>query len=108
MVNGQELFIADSGNHRIQVLNMTSGNYLRQYGSLLHWPYASVTHGNDLIVCDVGKPGLIVFDVMTGSVERIVGHPSSLFSFAPVDVTINCKNELFVCDDDQHCVHVFQ
>ena len=117
-IDQQELFIADYGNHRIQTLDLTSGKFLRQYGTgqqgaaagELNRPNAVFVHGVEVVVCDTGNCRLVVFDRDGGQMLRSFGSKgSSLSQFnTPTAVVINNKNEIFVSDLRNHRVMVFE
>ena len=106
-IDSNEIYVADSSNDRIQVLDIRSGKHVRQYDKQLRRPRSSVLHGSDLIVCDTDNHRLVVFDRDSGVAERM--SEKIPFARAPYfsDVSINDRNELFVSDSDQGRIQVF-
>ncbi len=115
--SSNELWLADSSNHRVLVLDVTSGLFLRQYGGwaktereCMQNPQAVVVHGEEVIVCDSSKHRLVVFDRSSCQMLRdIGGETNTLTGFSdPYDLAVSCKNQLFVSDTSNDRVLVFE
>ncbi len=105
---GNELFIADSANYRIQVLDLASGIFTRRYGDnqqgevdRLGDVCGVVVHGEQVIVGDCSNSRVVVFD--RASAQILVESPYDLsrrmggFSH-PRHLAVNTRNHLFVSD----------
>ncbi len=114
------LFITDTDNHRILVLDLASGRIKQHYGGRiqsLYYPRAVVTHGDMVIVADSHNDRLVIFDRITTQMLRRVGPKKSSRSSPPLhfynfnmpsDVAVNSNNQLFVCDTGHDRVLMFE
>ncbi len=101
----KELLVADPGNDHVVALDIVSGQFLRQYQlGQDDGPQAVVVHGEEVIVSCRYSNRLVVFDHTTARTLRVV--PSGKASLC--DLVISCLNELFVCDELNHRVLIFQ
>ena len=114
-VDENELFVADCYNNRIQVLDVKSNMFLRQYNgtdqvdNLLLQPYSMLPYGHEVIVCDTSNSRLVIFDRMHGTVQRSIREECTAYGqFVPTDITKNARDEFFVCDYHHHRILVFQ
>lgn len=113
-VNSPFLYVADTGNRRIQVLNATTGSYLNQWGpepgpggttvSRYVTPIGiSVAPGGDLLVTDsnahwvqrVAQFGYA--QVAAWGTKGLAGSVEGSFT-APLDATVSGSGTLFVAD----------
>ncbi len=110
----KEVFIADWGNSRIQVLDFLSGQALKEYegstedgGKLLN-PRGVVVHGEQVIVCDC-LWGIVIFDRTSCRISlKMQINPFSADSHGPRPLAINSVGQLFVPDTDNHRIVVFE
>ncbi len=115
-----ELFLADSSNAHIKVLDLISGKFLRQYGNFsesrpspyrVFWPRACVAHGEEVIVCDHHNHRLVVFNRLSCQMVPVIQEKVGgviLKSLVPSDIAVNCRDELFVCDHGNSKVWIFR
>ena len=99
-VDQNQLLFADKDHDCIQVLNLTTGEYLQQYDIGLRSPSSMAVHGDEVIICDQGNGRLVVFDRHTCKLKRRFGSTGSekgQFG-CPYDLAMSAKNELFVLD----------
>ncbi len=107
----KELWLADPGKYRILVLDVMSGNVLRQYDEKILCPEAVVCHGDEVIVSDFNQNRLVVFERSTSRMLRCISMLCSLKNGQfrnPSDLAISLRNELFVCDSGNCRVLIFQ
>ena len=116
---GPQLLVSDSWNHRIQVHDALTGNYIRTIGNgqgnalgqlnnprglaLLSVPNSDITW---LIVCDLSNNRLQVFDVQSGNAIKTIGN-----NISPRGVAVltppNSPPLIFAADLSSHRVRVF-
>lgn len=106
-----QLYVADSCNHRIQVFN-ADGKHIRNYGQAgagpqdLSYPYDICADRAGLqFVCEFGNSRIHVFDAAGRSVETI-GAPGSVpgkFN-NPWSIALDSKGNLYVADSGNHRV----
>jgi hypothetical protein len=112
-LSNNELFIADSQNHRICVISADKGELLRQWGSkgegpnqfLL--PFACIVYRNAVFVADCWNSRVQVFDTSGSFVASFGGYGSApgLLGF-PMGLCID-QDELFVAENGTHRISVF-
>jgi len=108
------LLVCDSANHRVQVLDMHGFKPIREFGSYglgdgqFDSPLAAtITCTGDILISD-GNNRIQVFDG-NGSFQRafgVRGKKDGFFHY-PVGIAVNDENALFVCDQGNHRVQVF-
>jgi len=107
--NDNNLYVADSSNHRVQKFDI-SGNYLMQFKghipgeSQLQYPYGVAVHNDWVYVVDRDSHRIMVFQVTSGRFSFSFGADKLS---RPYDVEVNVNNQLYVIDNDQHCVKMF-
>ncbi len=110
-----ELFIASSDKNRVEVLDITSGQCLREYGAPLQSPMnreeldcprGVVAHGDEVIVSDTSNHRVVVFDRSSCRMLRSIGVQDG-FHY-PFGLALNGHNQLFVCDTGNHRVLLFE
>ncbi len=112
-----EIYVTDSRNHHIQVLDIASSRFLRDYrAEKLFHPHAVVVHGEDVIVSELMNSRLVVLDRQTGQQGRVLGpkfgcpwNPSTFTELCrPSSLAINAQNQLFLCDTGNRRVLKFE
>ncbi len=106
-IDEDEIFIADTGNNRVQVLSLSSGKYLRQY-SQLSLPEAVIVHQDEVIVCDTDRNSLVIFDRTSSLPKWSISNVDVPLLQRPCALAINTRQELLVCNAGSHCVLVFE
>ena len=110
--NGEELFVADAYNSRIQVLRMSDGQVIRIIGSKgsstgqFNWPSGICIspNGKFLAVADTYNERVQVFHTSDGTHYRTL---KKKFEY-PSSVCYSPNGEfLFVADSDKNCIQVF-
>lgn len=109
------ILVCDSGNHRVQVLDMLDGfKFVREigcYGSAegqFDSPLdAAVSCNGEIIVSDSNNR-IQIFDAKGAFLRSfgVRGRKDGFFHY-PVNITVNDENALFVCDQGNHRVQVF-
>lgn len=111
--NGEELFVADAYNNRIQVLRISDGQVIRIIGSKgsspgqFNWPSGICIspNGTFLAVADTYNERVQVFHTADGAHYRTLNKK---FEY-PSSVCYSPNGEfLFVADSDKNCIQVFQ
>ena len=114
-----ELFITESNNSRIVVVDKQTGVITRQYLSPaapadpMNFPSGVAVHGDQVIVCDKLKSRLILFDRGTAQVVKVIKGPISPVTRTwsletPHNLVVNSHNELYVSDPMYNRILVFQ
>jgi DNA-binding beta-propeller fold protein YncE len=106
-----ELFVADSCNHRIQVFDR-DGKFLRAHGRAgsnpgeFSYPYdVRVDSAGNQFVCEFGNSRITVFDAQDRVVEVIGGAGAAPGKFAnPWAIAFDSKGNLYVADSQNHRV----
>ncbi|MDG1890837.1 MAG: hypothetical protein P8L18_05950 [Verrucomicrobiota bacterium] len=106
-----DIFVADSCNHRIQVLD-AEGKWLRSFGTAgqdhgeLSYPYdVKVDRANHLFVCEFGNSRIQIFDPEDRSVEILGGPGDAPGQFNnPWSIALDSKGNLYVADSANHRV----
>lgn len=106
-----EMFVADSCNHRIQVFS-TDGKFLRAHGKAgsnggeLSYPYDIRVDAQGLqYICEFGNSRLSVFDAQDRLVELIGKAGAEPGRFAnPWAIALDSKGNLYVADSQNHRV----
>ncbi len=111
---GNEIFVADSGNHRIQVL-YNNGAYVRmwgQYGSgpgefINPWAISTRPSGN-VYAIDYGNSRVQVFDAAGGFLEEFGSYGWEEGQFSnPMGVAVNTLEDVFVVDSGNTRIQKF-
>lgn len=116
----EELFVADSGNHRISVFSTRDGKFLRKFGSEgkrageFQYPVGIALHPSrpEIAVADTYNHRLQVLDRQTGAFLRSFGcHGQDLGQFKyPLRVSAGKRGTIYVCDswnDRVQCLYKF-
>ncbi|CAJ1364903.1 unnamed protein product [Effrenium voratum] len=108
------LLVCDSANHRVQVLDMEGFKPIREFGSFgsgdgqFDSPLAAtISCTGDILISD-GNNRVQVFDAK-GTFLRsfgVRGKKDGFFHY-PVGIAVNDENVLFVCDQGNHRIQVF-
>lgn len=106
-----DIFVADSCNHRIQVLD-PAGNWKRSFGQAGHergelsYPYdLAIDDAGNLFVCEFGNSRLQVFNQQDESIEILGGPgdaPGQLNN--PWSIALDSKGNLYIADAANHRV----
>lgn len=108
------LLVCDSANHRVQVLDMDGFKMLREFGSYgfgdgqFDSPLAAtITCTGEILISD-GNNRIQVFDGKGGFLRSfgVRGKKDGFFHY-PVGIAVNDENALFVCDQGNHRIQVF-
>lgn len=108
------LLVCDSANHRVQVLDMDGFKMLREFGSYCFGDgqfdsplAATITCTGEILISD-GNNRIQVFDGKGGFLRSfgVRGKKDGFFHY-PVGIAVNDENALFVCDQGNHRIQVF-
>mmetsp|Transcript_3944 Transcript_3944/g.6490 ORF Transcript_3944/g.6490 Transcript_3944/m.6490 type:complete len:561 (-) Transcript_3944:49-1731(-) len=108
------LLVCDSANHRVQVLDMDGFSMIREFGSYgfgdgqFDSPLAAtITCTGEILISD-GNNRIQVFDGKGGFLRSfgVRGKKDGFFHY-PVGIAVNDENALFVCDQGNHRIQVF-
>ena len=109
----RNIFIADSGNHRVQVYSAQFDfkYYIGQEDGpgKMSQPWGLCIHRDTLYVTQWWSHCVKSYNISNGEVERKIGHFGSElgeFSF-PQGITVNSQDNLFVCDSKNKRIQVF-
>ena len=108
-VQDGQLFVADAHSCSVQVLELASGKWLREYrmaqqDERLCWPESGLCWGQEVVVCDSSNHRLVVFDKTSGAVVKLV-HDCHF----PSDAALHAANEeLFICEHHAHRIKIFE
>lgn len=108
---GDDVFVADSCNHRIQVFDR-DGKFLRSHGRAgshageFSYPYdIRVDSNGTQYVCEFGNSRITVLDARDQVIEVIGGAGSAPGRFAnPWAVALDTKGNLYIADSQNHRV----
>jgi hypothetical protein len=110
-----EVYVADSDNHRIQVFNKKDLKFLRKFGSYgqddgqFNYPYGICMDQNEVYVADSGNHRIQVFDKKDLKFLRkfgSYGHNDGQF-YCPICICMN-QNEVYVVDSNNHRIQVWK
>ncbi len=106
----KEVWVVERGrNARILVLDLFSGEILQEYGPQIElknkWLHGVVCHGEQVIVGGVGTHRLGVYN-RSAQLLGIISDSGQ--DIEASDLAISLRNELFVCDQIQHRMLIFQ
>jgi DNA-binding beta-propeller fold protein YncE len=111
-IHGDQVFVSDTFNHRIQVFDL-SGNYSSQWGSegindgeFMYPQGLAVSASGDVVVCDMYNNRVQVFDI-NGTLIEMYGDSSHIGKWKPNRVAISSTNEVFIGDTKYNRVLVF-
>jgi len=114
VIQGEEIFVSDYNNHRVQVFNVHNGSYCRTIGgdsSKLSYPVGLAIRGDELFVIEYGNKRISVWNHKNGTILRQWGKEGkgdSEFAFTPYSFLCLAPNgELLVSDSNNHVVKVF-
>ena len=109
----RNIFIADSGNHRVHVYSAQFGfkYYIGQEEGpgKMSQPWGLCIHKDTLFVTQWWSHCVKSYNISNGEVARKIGHFGSElgeFSF-PQGIAMNSKDNLFVCDSKNNRIQVF-
>jgi len=119
IINGDYLYVSDSGNHRIQVFNLQSGMLEDIYGGFgylpgdLRFPCGLAIRKNELYVAESGNGRISVFRLHTGTFVRSFGlgkgsSPGQIGGGFPFLSFSEDFNELFMTDPLNCRIEVFE
>lgn len=109
-----EVYLSDTGNHRIQVLHH-DGTYLRSFGSFgtapgqLNEPGGIAVYADEVLVADSRNHRIQVFNHSSGAFLRGWGQPGTAagqFNL-PYGVAVNAQGHVYCVDSLNHRVQVF-
>ena len=116
LIDGDNLYIADSCNHRIDVFK-TAGAFVRVIGSVgsepgkFRYPYGlGMDHEGHLIVCEFGNNRVPMIDKETGKGLKIwggPGHAPGQLAY-PWAVAIDKRDRIVVVDAGNNRLQVFE
>ena len=106
-----QIFVADSCNHRIQILDK-NGTWLKTFGSAgkrpgeFSYPYdLAIDQKNHLFVCEFGNSRIQVFDPQCQTVEILGGPGDAPGKFNnPWSIAMDSNGDLYVADSANHRV----
>jgi ABC-type Fe3+ transport system permease subunit/DNA-binding beta-propeller fold protein YncE len=109
-----QLYVADSCNHRIQVFS-SGGKWLRSHGrpgknsGEMSYPYdVRVDASGMQFVCEFGNSRVQVFDSLDQPFEILGGAGAQPGQFSnPWSIALNSRGDLYVCDAGNHRVQKF-
>jgi len=119
-----EIFVSDTGNHRIQVLNLHDGKFIRTIGKgkgkgkgELLYPTGITILGNRLFVCEGldpwgsgdGNNRISVFNYQTGDYLTSFGSTGSgqLQFNNPFGITSDDNGRLYIVDRNNHRIQIY-
>ena len=113
-IKGDMLYVADSGNHRVQKLT-SSGNFLHKFGQQgsgqgqLSWPVAVIIDSNNkLIVSDHNNHRIQIFNENGGWLSTIDGKGSGNHSFQfPRGLALDPQENIHVAPQRSNTIKVF-
>eukprot|EP00731_Ephydatia_muelleri_P008493 Em0004g831a len=111
---GDVLYVADSGNHRVQKLT-SSGNFLHKFGQQgsgqgqLNWPAGVIIDSNNkLIVSDYNNHRIQIFNKNGGWLLTIDGNGSGNHSFqSPWGLALDPQGNIHVAAHGSNTIKVF-
>jgi len=109
-----QLYVADSCNHRIQVFS-PNGKWLRSHGrpgnnsGEMSYPYDVRVDASGLqFVCEFGNSRVQVFDSADQPLEILGGTGAQPGQFSnPWSIALNSHGDLYVCDAGNHRIQKF-
>ena len=113
-VKGDVLYVADSGNHRVQKLT-SSGKFLHKFGQegsgqgQFEWPVAVIIDSNNkLIVSDYNNHRIQIFNENGGWLLTIDGKGSGNHSFqSPCGLALDPQGNIHVAAQRSNTIKVF-
>ena len=110
--NAGLLYIADHGNSRVQVCNLT-GEYVRMIGNThpgrLQGPiYVALDGDGNVYVTDLHTKQVNIYTSSCQYKSSITVADVPQQDWQPCYVTIDCHRQLYVSDQINHCVHVLK
>lgn len=111
----RQLYVADSGNHRIQVLS-EEGEFLEAFSKIdglrggLVDPSGIALRGGAVYVSDAGRDCLVVLDKARGHLLKVFGKEGSgIGSFSePRGIGLDRGSHIFVADRHNHRIQVIE
>jgi sugar lactone lactonase YvrE len=111
----ENLYVCDTGNHRIQVFRLNEPPYILHTFSRcdhlkrgLRFPSGVVIHNNQVFVSDIGYGCIIVFDLSGNCLYGWGRHGENKGEFNnPNIVAVSADGDVVVSDSDNHRVQVF-
>lgn len=106
-VKGNGLYVADTGNSRVLIYNIDSGDQrVIGEGTLRSPAGIFVTDTGDIYVADKAAPAVFIFDHV-GNLKKTISRPTSnLFSelsdFTPKNVVVTKEGNIYVCSVDAY------
>jgi len=112
--NGR-LYIADSGNSRIQIYT-EDGVYIGRLGGTsnleedIYRPVAIIVRDSELYISDEANHRISIWDRKSGKYLRSFGQEgSAIGEFTnPHGMTLTSQNELIICDFSNHRLQIFE
>ena len=110
--DNKHLFVADTANHRIQILDF-AGNFISKTGGNifangeLSRPFAVTTNSMHILVADTQNHRVQVFDSTGNYLSQFGGFGNGIGQFNfPIDIAAN-GTHIFIVDLNNHRVQVF-
>jgi len=104
-----DIFVLDGGEFKIIKFNpqdqaeVAFGYYESGEGELTQPTQIDLTRNNQILACDTGLPGVLIYDYFGNFLKKIT-HTELKF---PVGIAVDDKNRIYLCDTQKQAIFIF-